>query len=359
MRILLIRTSSLGDIVHCLPALRALRRHFPDATIGWVVEEVFAPLLAHDPDLDQLLTVRLRQWRRSPFSAATVAELRSSLGRLPAFGADVVLDLMGNHKAGALAALTTCDRRIGLSGQWRRERSSAAWLSEWVEASGRHAVDRALAVASALGMPPEFMGFGPEKILAAAGDVAAPAGSGDHIVIHPGAAWPSKRYPAERWGRVAAALAAETGRTVLVSAGPGETELQDEVERASGGAARRVAAADLPRLISLLSGASLVLGGDTGPLHLAHALGVPTLFLHGPTDPATHGPYRAPERALRAPEPAGSAGYRGGDGSAEAVDLPEALVVERALALASNIGQPEAPGEPERGPGAAVGPANV
>ena len=154
------------------------------------------------------------------------------------------------------------------------------------------------------------------------------------MVIHPGAAWASKRYPADRWGRVAAAIERSTGRPVVVSAGPGEAELAEQVEQASGGIAARADASDLPRLVGLLADAALVLGGDTGPLHLAHALGVPTLFLHGPTDPRTHGPYGAPERALRGAAVdcgSGSSNHRGA--SAAAVDIPEALVIERALAL--------------------------
>jgi heptosyltransferase-1 len=178
-----------------------------------------------------------------------------------------------------------------------------------------------------------FLGFGPEQIRA-----AAPAPwrqTAGQVVIHPGAAWASKRYPPERWGRVAAAIAAATGRPIVVSAGPGEAALADRVEHSSGGAAVRADAEDLPALVALLASAALVLGGDTGPLHLAHALGVPALFLHGPTDPRTHGPYGAPDRALRsAGAVCDDAGSRARRHDATEVDIPEAMVIERALALA-------------------------
>src|SRR5688572_22663539 len=136
MRILLIRTSSLGDIVHCLPALRALRLALPEAHLGWVVEDVFAPLLVNDRDLDDVLAVGLRRWRRAPVHPATLREMRSSIGRLAEWGPDVVLDLMGNHKAGVLAAIAASDRRIGLTARFRREPSSALWLSQWMPARG-------------------------------------------------------------------------------------------------------------------------------------------------------------------------------------------------------------------------------
>ena len=306
---------------------------------------MFAPLLAHDPDLDDVLVVGLRRWRRSPLAASTLREMRAALGRLGEYGADVVLDLMGNHKAGLLAAITSCDRRIGLAARLRRERSSAAWLSEWVGSRGDHAVDRALAVAAAVSGSDRFQGFGPEQIRAAATPAALP-NAGGQVVIHPGANWASKRYPADRWGRVAAAIGRSTGRRVVVSAGPGEAALAEQVERASGGIATGADASDLPGLVGLLGGAALVLGGDTGPLHLAHALGVPTLFLHGPTDPRTHGPYGAPERALRAAgSERGSGSSRDRRGaSAAAIDIPEQMVIERALAIADE-GRPQATAE--------------
>ena len=110
--------------------LTALRRSLPDATIGWLVESAMAPVLEDHPDLDQLLVVRLRTWRRRLLSIQTVREVRAFLGQLRRFSPDVVLDLMGNHKAGILGALSLADRRIGAARKDRRERSSSLWISE-------------------------------------------------------------------------------------------------------------------------------------------------------------------------------------------------------------------------------------
>lgn len=297
MRLLLVRTSALGDIVHCLPALRALRRELPRATVGWVVEEAFAPLLERDPDIDELLVVRTRPWRGRLHRAATWSEIRATIARLRAFRADAVLDLMGNHKAGLLAALSSCRRRIGLERHIRRESSSALWLNEFVTTSKPHTVDRALAVAMAVAPGCRFDGFGADRIRQAAAGEATPSDE-PYLVIHPGAAWANKCYPPDRWGTVASTLAERTGWRVLLSLGPGEAALGDEVAEASGGVAAPAPGRGLPALVALLAGARLVLGGDTGPSHLAHALGVPTLFVHGPTDPARHGPYGHPERAV-------------------------------------------------------------
>src|SRR5436309_3575171 len=110
-RILIVRTSALGDVIHALPVLTALRRHLPQARIGWVVEEGMAPVLAGHPDLDELLTVRLRAWGRRPVSWETVRGIAAFFAALDRFAPEVVLDLMGNHKAGAVSALTLADRR--------------------------------------------------------------------------------------------------------------------------------------------------------------------------------------------------------------------------------------------------------
>lgn len=294
--ILIVRTSALGDVVQALPVLTALRRHLPEARIGWVVEAAFAPLLEGHPALDEVLEVRLRDWRRRPLSARTWRQAREFLGRLDSFAPQVVLDLMGNHKAGLLAAVTLADRRLGLGRAWRREPSSAIWLSDSVPARGVHAVDRMLSVLAGLDLPREPAEFGLEESPAAA--LPGKLREGPYAVVLPGAAWANKRYPPDWWGEVARLLAADPGLPTLVAAGPGEEELAAGVEEAAAGAAHSLPVLGLAELATLLRRATLVLGGDTGPLHLAHAVGAPVCCVMGPTDPERHGPYQAPERVV-------------------------------------------------------------
>lgn len=301
MRVLLVRTSALGDVVHALPVLTALRRHRPEARIGWVVEEGMAPVLAGHPDLDELLTVRLRHWGKRPFARRTRAELGGFVTALDRFAPEVVLDLMGNHKAGVISALTLADRRIGFARRHRREPSSAVWISEPVVPRGRHAVDRMLSLLDSLGLPPEPADFGPAKLFreepAAARDLLA-AHPEPYVLLHPGAGWANKIYPPAWWGRAAHRLREATGLPTRVALARGEEELAAGVEAASGGAARVVPAPDLPTLAALIRRARLMLGGDSGPTHLAHALGTPVLMLMGPTDPERNGPYAAPDHVL-------------------------------------------------------------
>ena len=342
MRILLIRTSALGDVVHCLPVLTALRRHLPDARIGWIVESAMAPVLEGHPDLDALLTVRLRLWRKKPFSSTTREEVAGFLRALDRFAPDVTLDLMGNHKAGLLAALTQCDRRIG-PGRRRREAFSSFWINEPVIPRGVHTVDRTLSLLDALGLPPEPADFGGEKIFRPETE-RLPEGSWNiswdtepFALIHPGAGWASKRYPPERWGEAARLLRERTGLSTWVPVARGEEELADGVAAASRGAARTVPAGDQFTLAALLRRARLVMGGDSGPIHLAHALGTPVLMLMGPTDPARHGPYGAPEMALWKDLPCGFCYKRLDEPRPCLVTIPPERVAERAAAILRRV----------------------
>ncbi len=209
---------------------------------------------------------------------------------------------MGNHKAGVIAALSGAGRRIGLARPHRREPSSALWIGEGVAPRGRHAVDQGLALLDALGLPAEPADFGGAKLFRDVPQAAREllAGAPPFALVHPGAGWGNKAYPPAHWGEVARRLQQATGLLTWVAVAPHEAPLAAGVEAAAAGAARAVPAPDLPTLAALLRAARLVLGGDTGPIHLAHALGTPVLMLMGPTDPARHGPYGAPERALTA-----------------------------------------------------------
>lgn len=334
MNVLLVRTSALGDIVHALPVLSAIRRQWPEARVAWVVDEAFAPLLEGHADLDQVLVAPLRRARRRGGRLAGARDVARFLGRLRGFRADVALDLMGNHKGAAIARLSGARRRIGLARAERRERSSAIWINEPVAAGAAHAVDRGLALAAALGVAPSAADFAPGRL--ACGRAAVPAGR--YAFLHPGAAWGNKRYPAPAWGAVARELALRAGLEVRVGAAPGEEALADAVVSVSGGAARRFDAPTLDALTGALAGARLVLAGDTGALHLAHALGRPVVGVYGPTDPERHGPYGAADAALALRLPCSFCHRRMAEAKACLLAVPPGAVVARALAVLAASG---------------------
>jgi heptosyltransferase-1 len=330
-RILLVRTSSLGDIVHSLPVLTALRRQLPGATLGWVVEEIFAPVLAGHPDLDQLIVVRLRHWRRRPLAARTLREIAAFLGILWGFSPEVVLDLMGNHKAGVTGLLSSARRRVGHAREGRPEPSSTLWLTETVPARGMHAVDRALSLLDALGLPEEPADFGGDKLFRSP-PAAAPAPS-PFVLLHPGAGWGNKTYPPAWWAETLRLLHAATGLRARVAAAPGEEATAAAVAAGAGPAAELTSAPDLPALAALLRQAALVLGGDSGPIHLAHAMGTPVLMVMGPTDPLRHGPYGAPERAIHRRLPCSFCYRRFAEAKACLLEIPPERLAEHAASL--------------------------
>lgn len=311
--------------------MTALRRHLPGATIGWVIEETLTPLLEGHADLDRIIAVSTKRWRRGPQSIGTLRSLRDFASEIRDFSADVVLDLMGNHKSAAICALTMADRRIGLARAFRREPLSAFWLSEVCEPIGPHAVDRSLSVLEALDLPGEAADFGGDRLLPRAQPAAADAEP--YAAILPGAGWENKRYPNSWWGEVAAALFDAGGPASRILPGPGEEPAAEAVAAASRGRARVMPAGDLRHLAASLRGALLVLGGDTGPVHLAHALGRPVLCLMGPTDPERNGPYRAPERVLWKELPCSFCHRRFDEPKACLLEIAPATVVDRALEL--------------------------
>jgi heptosyltransferase-1 len=305
--------------------LTALRRRYPAARIAWVVEEVFAPLLAGHPALDTLIPVATRRWRRGV--GQSWGEVAALVRRLRHFAPEVALDLMGNHKAGVLARLAGAHRRIGPQTPDRREPSSRWWINEPAPVAGTHAVDRALSLLAAVDAVPASADFAPEGILP---DVAPRPGT-PPLLVHPGAGWGNKRYPPQRWRSVLRRLCRATGLEAGVLVGPGEEELAAAL--AADGVAQAVVAAGIEALVAALRGARLVLGGDSGPVHLAHALGIPVLVLMGPTDPARHGPYRAPERVLARRLPCSYCYRRFAEVKACLLELSPETVAEQALAV--------------------------
>ena len=296
MRALVVRLSSIGDVVHTLPAASALHAHGWE--VGWAVEPAARPLLEAHPALSHVtLLPPARRFRVGPARAA-VASLRSQRY-------DVALDFQGLWKSAAWARLSGAPRVVGWSRRWRREPLSAALARERVElpATVTHVIDENLALLRPLaieavggrdfGLPRfEAEGEAVDRGLAQAG-VAAD----DLVILNPGGR-PEKLWPAESFGPWPVASRPRPPRCFV---GPREDTLADRVLAASGGAAVRCFPTTLPGFVELARRARLVVAGDTGPLHLACAVGTPVVGVFGPTDPARNGPFSAADLVLRAP----------------------------------------------------------
>jgi len=314
VRLLLVRLSALGDVVHTLPALELLRAAAPAAEIGWVVEAEAAPLLEGHPALDALWVLDRRALGRARGRVAALRRGARALRGLRAAGWDAALDLQGLLRS-ALVARAAGARRV-LGPAWAREGARLLYGERLaVPAPGEaHAVDRAAAAVrlalARLGAAPPPPGPPPAARLPAGLAAAPPDGGAPRLVLLPGAGKPANRPPPALLAEVAdRCAAARPDLEVWLVGGPGDRAAAAEVAARTRRARPRSAAGerDLAGSAALLAGAAAVVGGDTGPLHLARALGRPVVGLFHAADPARTGPGGlpgpAPARALRGDAP--------------------------------------------------------
>jgi lipopolysaccharide heptosyltransferase I len=309
VNIAIVKLSSLGDVVHALPVAATLHARLPQARLTWIVERREAAVLASHPALAEVVAVDTRGWRRarSPAALAGVAGALQAVARhLGEARFDVALDLQGLIKSGILVALTRAPLRIGFHAWSSREPLSALFTNQRLaRPAGVHVVEQYLALVRALAVGTPVIEFRLPSDPAAESTIEEFFGASGLkprdrlVVLNPGAGRPGKQWPAERFRALAARLAGEAGAHVLVVWGPGEDTLARMIAEPSDSRVVLAPPTSLAQLIAVLRRASLMVAADTGPLHLAAALGTPCLGLYGPTDPARNGPYGPLHRTLR------------------------------------------------------------
>ncbi len=289
MRILIVKLSSIGDIVHTLPALAALRAAMPQAEISWVVERRSSEILRDNPLVDRLIEVDTKALRRGLMSGETLRAPRQQLRRLRASAFDLALDFQGLLKSASIARLSGARRVFGYSRAALREPASALLLSKTVSVPRQiHVIRKSLLLLQgALGIPePEELSF-PIQINAEheaeAREATAHTG-GKYAILNPAGGWPTKLWSVERFGKLADLLWSNYGIHSLVTYGPGELELAEAVRRSSASGHARPVGLSLKGFYSLARDASVYVGGDTGPMHISVAAGTPIVGLFGPTE---------------------------------------------------------------------------
>jgi len=292
MRILIVKLGSIGDIVHTLPALAAIRGGLPQAEISWVVERSSSEILRDNPILDHLIEVDTKALRRGLMSGETLRAPRQQLRRLRASAFDIALDFQGLLKSASIARLSGARRVFGYSREGLREPPSTLLLSKRIHVPKHtHVIFKALQLVNgALDLPipvnSSELSF-PISIPQQAEDEAfeAAAGTGgSYAILNPGGGWPTKLWNPERFGKLADALWASFGLHSIVTHGPGEKELAQAVLNASESGHTRPASVSLKGFYSLVKKSKVYVGGDTGPTHIAVAAGTPIVGLFGPTE---------------------------------------------------------------------------
>lgn len=308
-KILIVRLGAMGDVLHALPAAMYLKSVYPNSQIGWVIEKRWSPLLEwrfhQHPFPDVVHKVDTRGWRKKLWASS--GEIAASVRALRREKYDTAVDFQGAMKSAMIALLSGAPRRFGFADSW--EKTASLFYTNPVRTRAVHVVrqNRELAV--------EVAGDLSTAEVSGSFFQWAPSDPAIHewlntellrlrlqngfAILNPGAGWGAKQWPVERYAELARELGAY-GLRSLVNHGPGEEELAANVEQNSDGHA--VAASfTISQLMALTRKASLFVGGDTGPMHLAALLNVPVVALFGPTDPARNGPYGTKSIVLRDP----------------------------------------------------------
>ncbi|MFQ5489403.1 MAG: lipopolysaccharide heptosyltransferase I [Phycisphaerae bacterium] len=308
-RILLIKPSSLGDLVHALPVLHGLRQRYPEARIDWLAGSAFAPLIEGHPDIHEVVRFDRQRFGRMMVSPSALVAFHRFRKHLQRRNYDLVIDLQGLFRSGFLSWSTRAKVRIGFA-----QAREAAWMfyTDRIRPSPHdtHAVDRNYGVAAMLGfadLPIRFdLAVVPEErrraeaLLAKAG-LTAP---GRFAAVLPGARWETKRWPPERFSRLIDGLRTDLGLTTVLLAGRAEAALCEQVRADCREQPINLAGrTDLRELVAVLERAAVVICHDSAPMHLAAALGRPMVSILGPTNPARTGPYTQAARIIQADLP--------------------------------------------------------
>ena len=291
-RFLIVRLGSLGDIVHTFPAVAALRESFPWAKIVWLTHPRWHELVASSGFANEIWDVETR----------SLSSIRAALSRIRLEKFSTAIDYQGLWKSAALPFLARLPRRIGFSSSAVREVGVSFLYTDRIEVHAAHVADKNGELSLAAGAAKPVGSFTLSIPPAAKVAVENLLGERDikrYVVLSPGGGWVSKCWPAERYGELARKLLQEKGTHSVINYGPGEEGLAERVVAAAGSTGAFPFSGTFGDLMAVLGGADCVVAGDTGPLHLADALGTRVAAIFGPTDPRRNGPYLGQREAGR------------------------------------------------------------
>jgi len=289
LRFLIVRLSSVGDIVHALPAVAALGRTYPQAIIHWAVEDRYAALLEGNPFVRRVIKFDTLGWRERLTSSDTMGEILRSYTKLKESSYDAAIDMQGLLKTGLLTWVSHSQKRVGFKGKWLREPAAGVFYTHRVSPEGRrHVIEMNLSLVEYLGARSgawEFPLPGTAEDQSAIQEQLERLGVTEYIIINPGGGWKAKRWSPENYAGAIRQLAAELPFDLLLTGSQQEKGWVREILARAGTPRAKWFPSTLVRFIVLARGAKLLIGGDTGPLHLAAAVGTPLVAVFDSSDP--------------------------------------------------------------------------
>lgn len=290
------RLGAMGDVIHTLPAVSRLKANLKGARITWLIETRWAPLLVGNRCVDRVIEAPTAVWRKRPVSPATWTDIGRLRRRLRATGFDAAIDFQGLIKSALLARSSGAERVYGFARRELREPLARLFYSDHAATTGSHVVDKNLALAAALGAD-----AGPVEFPLPQGKPQPDLPAGEFVLASPVAGWKSKQWPPEYYSRLANLLHERCGMTLVLDCAAADRLYCEQIRRLADPGACELHVSGLEGLIAATRRARVVVGIDSGPLHLAAALGIGGVAIFGQTDPARNGPYGNSFRVLRAP----------------------------------------------------------
>ncbi len=304
-RVLLVKLSSLGDIIHSLPVLTALRQRWPDARLDWLVDDTYRELLEGHPDINEVITFPRQRLRTLKQVLGRPCELHRFLRDIRRQKYDIVIDLQGLFRSAFVAAVAGGRLRVGFA---RGREMSPLFYHKRVAVphKGLHAVDCYLLLAEAAGAGPTSpvrfeLPVHPEADRRAARLLVD--GDAPNIVISPATRWETKCWPIAYHAELADRLVRELQARVYFLGSTVDRPRIETIQTRMSSESTNLVGTSLPDLVALIRRAEVVVAGDSGPMHIASAVGTPVAALFGPTSPAYSGPYGGRSRVLRAGVP--------------------------------------------------------
>lgn len=296
MHFLVVKLSAIGDVVHTLPAVAALRHTYPNSQIIWIAERAAANILLGNTTINELIIIDTKYWRKNFWKPKVWKEINQIIKKLLSYKIDVAFDFQGLLKSGLISLLSGSKKRLGFSNNGLREKASRFFLSHQIDVDDKnHVIEKNLQLVASQGVkinsPYEFPIYISDKDQEYINNLLKTHNLSQFAIINPGGGWPTKIWSPKYFGELSDWLWENYKLESLVTFGPGEEKLAKAVVDSASLRHAHQVTTNLKQFVALAKQATIFIGGDTGPLHLAAACSTPIVGIYGPTLAVRNGPF--------------------------------------------------------------------